>query len=310
MKKKKLIFFYILIISCLINVALFSGCISSEGEYIMHDGRKRTYKVHHPTGYNSLEKYPLIIVLHGGMGNSEHIEGVTGMSEKADEEGFIVVYPNGTSLSGLHTWNAGFCCGYAYETDVDDVGFIRALIEKLDKTLQIDTERIFVTGFSNGGMLTYRIGSELSDIIAAIAPVAAAIGGRATEESPLWTIPNPEYPVPVITFMGMEDTAVPYEGGESQVGAYSYLSVNESISFWIEHNNCSTIPQTTVSENGNIIIDMYNSDDNYDVILYTIVDGRHAWPGGERGSSDADEPTQEISATDIIWDFFEGHPKQ
>lgn len=305
MKRRRFIICYPTIL-CVILVALFSGCTSSERS-IIHDGRTRTYQVHLPTSYNTHDEYPLVIVLHGGLGNSNHVEWQTGMSEKADEEGFIVVYPNGTALlqNNMLTWNAGFCCGYAYANDVDDVGFIRALIEKLQATLNIDSHRIYITGFSNGGMLTYRLGSELSNIVAAIAPVSGSIGGMATRNSPLWTIPEPEYPVPVIAFHGMEDTTLPYNGGEptTELGAFSYLSVNDSISFWVEHNDCVITPQKNVSESGNIIIDTYAATTNTaDVVLYTIVDGGHSWPGGLGG-------TQEISATDIMWDFFENHSK-
>lgn len=315
MRMKKYIIFYPIILNLLV-VVFFSGCTSfnrspsnqtSIEQSLSFDGRIRTYRLHLPSGYNDLEELPLVIVLHGGLGNSIHMEGITRMSEKADEENFIVVYPNGTaSLQNMFTWNAGFCCAYAYENEADDVGFIRTLIEKLETTLNIDTHRIYITGFSNGGMLTYRIGSELSDIIAAIAPVAGSIGGIATRNSPLWTIPEPDLSVPVIAFHGREDTILPYNGGEptTELGAFSYLSVNDSISFWVEHNNCTTIPQTTVSENGNIIIDTYTATtNNADVILYTIVDGGHSWPGGPGG-------TQEILATDIIWEFFKDHPKQ
>ena len=127
---------------------------------------------------------PLVVVLHGGGGNAENIEEVTGFSEKADEEGFIVVYPDGSGRLDryLLTWNAGFCCGYALENNIDDVGFIRALIEYLQEKYAINRNMIYVTGISNGGMMSYRLGAELSDIVAAIAPVAGSIGGQATEE--------------------------------------------------------------------------------------------------------------------------------
>ena len=113
----------------------------------------------------------------------------------------------------------------------------------------------------------------------------------------------------------MIDSHVPYYGGqptaENAKGAYSYLSVNESVLFWAEHDNCSSTPQTETSASENIIVDTYTGGDNdTEVILYSIVDGGHAWPGGEKGSEAADEPTDEISATDLIWEFFVNHPKK
>jgi polyhydroxybutyrate depolymerase len=139
-------------------------------------------------------------------------------------------------------------------------------------------------------MMGYRIGSELSNIVAAIGPVSATIGKES------WVIPDPDYPVSVIAFNGMMDKLVRYDGGR-------LLSVNESISFWVNQNNCSTTPQTNISESGNIIVDTYSEGDNgTEVVLYSIVNGGHVWPAGE--------PTHEISATDIMWEFFENHPKQ
>ena len=305
----------LLILLTLILPVLLTGCISRES--LWYDGQKRTYVIHLPVSYNPLKTYPLVLVLHGGGGNAANAERMTGFSKKADEEGFIVVYPEGSGRFRriLLTWNGGFCCGYALEHNVDDVGFIRALLEELMEAYPINSSMIYITGMSNGGIMSYRLGSELSDIVAAISPVAASIGGNATNESSLWVIPEPGYPVSVIAFNGMLDTRVPYYGGQPMEnftrGAYSYLSVNESITFWINHNHCSQIPETNVSESGNIIVDTYkNGDNGTEVVLYTIANGGHAWPGGEKGRRQGDEPTQEISATDIMWEFFKSHPKQ
>jgi len=182
------------------------GCISNK-ESIEHDGRNRTYILHIPPSYNKEQSVPLVIVLHGGGGNSKNIGKTIMMDELADEEGFIVVYPDGTGRLNnyLLTWNAGYCCGYSLENNIDDVGFIRKLIEKLQIEYNINSSRIYVTGMSNGGMIAYRLGSELSDIIAAIAPVCGSIGGKADENSSLWVIPDSRYPVSVIAFNGMKD---------------------------------------------------------------------------------------------------------
>ena len=156
--------------------------------------------------------------------------------------------------------------------------------------------------------------TELSDIFAAIAPVAAQMGGQATIDDELWQIPEPENPLSVISFNGMNDTRVPYDGGrplEGNAHVYSWMSTNESISFWVEHNECNTTPQRNISESGNIIIDTYSEGLNSTgVKLVTIVDGTHSWPGGKKGWVNGPEPTKEISATDMMWDFFKEHPKQ
>ena len=190
-------------------LSLFPGCVKESGlskgitteESIEYDGLIRTYRLYIPSSYNSTPT-PLVIVLHFGGGNAVIIEQVTEMTEKAEQEGFIVVYPNGTGRAENRflTWNAGFCCGYAVEHSIDDVGFIGALIEHLQEELVIDASRIYVTGFCNGAALTYRIGAELSDIVAAIAPVAGSIG-EVTDS--VWRIPEPANPVSVIIFHGV-----------------------------------------------------------------------------------------------------------
>jgi len=312
-KKHKSIILTSFIIFILL-IAMLSGCINKR-EYLSINGEKRSYIIHVPESYDETMPTPLVLVLHGGGGNAKNIENVSGFNEKADEEGFIVIYPDGTGRfqRKLLTWNAGFCCGYALENNIDDVFFIRSLIEHIQQEYSINESRIYVTGLSNGGIMTYRIGAELSDIIAAIAPVASQIGGQATEEESIWRIPEPEYPVSMIAFNGMQDKRVPYDGGppiENGSHVYSWMSVNESITFWVEQNQCLSFPQRNISASKNIIIDTYSGGKNSsEVVLVTIVDGTHSWPGGQKGWDKGDEPTTEISATDMMWDFFSDHPK-
>ena len=312
---KKIIFIFVLVAFCTAT-SFFSGCLLQR-EIFDYNGQSRSYILHLPPSYNGVDEMPLVVVLHGGGGNAENIEEGTGFSEKADEEGFIVVYPDGTGRLNqyLLTWNSGFCCGYALENNIDDVGFIRALIGYLQEKYAINRHMIYVTGISNGGMMSYRLGAELSDVIASIAPVAGSIGGKVTENDTIWCIPEPDYPVSVIVFHGTNDSRVPYEGGiptaNDTRGAFSYLSVNESVSFFVKHNQCDAFPQRNISESGTIIMDLYaGGQNNTEVVLYTIVNGTHSWPGGKTGRRNGDVPTMEISATDLIWEFFKNHPKQ
>ncbi|RLF60155.1 MAG: polyhydroxybutyrate depolymerase [Thermoplasmata archaeon] len=303
MEKKSIIVIFMIII--LLSFTLFSGCITDK-QSIEYDGLTRTYLIHIPDFDNVLEEKPLLIALHGGGGNSENMRGKTGFNDLADEHGFIVVYPDGTGkLKNKLVWNAGYCCGSALENNVDDVGFIDALIKELQKTLNIDENGIYVTGHSNGGMMAYRLGSELSDIIAAIAPVAGTIGGQATEEENIWQIPVPNNPVSVIAFHGLLDQSVPYYGGHGNrtSGTRIDFSVNQSISFWVEQNNCNPVPD--IDEQGNISVKTYlGGDRGTEVVLYTIINGDHYWPGSQK------DPYMDVSASEIIWDFFKTHPKQ
>ncbi len=175
------------------------------------DGLKRSYALHMPAKSPAGE-LPLVVVLHGGGGSGAGAARMTGFDALADEAGFMVVYPDGTDRPLLHamgkpgllTWNAGSCCGYAQYKNMDDVGFIRAVVADVQKQHAVDAKRIYATGMSNGGMLSYRLACEASDLFAAIGPVAGII-----------EIPDckPVHPVAVIDFQGTDDENVPLNGG-------------------------------------------------------------------------------------------------
>jgi polyhydroxybutyrate depolymerase len=267
-------------------------------------GRTRTYTVHLPRGIGDERAYPLVLVFHGGGGNDDNAARTTGFSARADAEQFIVVYPNGTGRLNdkILTWNTGNCCGYALDNNVDDVGFVRALIEKLQSEYPIDPKRVYATGISNGGMMSYRLGCDLSDKIAAIAPVAGALNFTC----------QPTHPVAVIAFHGDADQHVLYNGGVplKQVDPHSRAdqSVAFAMAFWVKHNQCNATAQK--AERGTIVTEAYtNCRDNADVILYTLRNFGHAWPQGTRGTILADDPKAEISATNVMWEFFKQHSK-
>jgi polyhydroxybutyrate depolymerase len=252
-------------------------------ESFVFDGLTRTYLVHVPSSYDDNMPIPLVIVLHGYTGTAEGMDTLTGFTTKSDEEGFIVVYPQGL----VQRWNVGFG---SLKFDADDVSFINELINRLEQKYAIDRNRIYVTGFSNGAMMAYLLGAELSNKIAAIAPVAGSIG--AITNNVLERIPDPSQPVSVIVFHGTADTSVLYEGD-------GFLSVAESVAFWVRHDECSANPQNETSSNGQVIKSVYTGGTNgTEVVLYTIVNLAHDWPATP------------IMATDIIWDFFASHPKQ
>lgn len=307
-----------IVLLTLVLIILFSGLSlyflekgqSSNGDvkYNLNYGDfDRSYILHIPPNYNNSTSVPLVIVLHGGGGSAEDIEKVTGFSKKADEEGFIVVYPQGVG----GTWNANYCCGQAMANNVDDVGFILKVISDVETRQKIDPNRIYATGFSNGAMMSYRLASEASNTFAAIGVVSGSIGGKTSENSIPYLPKTPSQPVSVIVFHGTEDQHVLYNGGHGKetTGSRIDLSVNDSVLFWVNADKCSSDP---VIENitGNINRRSFSGGLNGTMVdLYTIIGGGHAWPGGEKGSIFGDEPTSEISATDLIWEFFKSHPK-
>jgi polyhydroxybutyrate depolymerase len=268
----------------------------TESKTLEFGGRTRTYLIHPPKGYDGKTPLPLVLVLHGAVQGATNVERMSGMSIKADKENFLVAYPNGTSGSGLApTWNAGACCGYAMTHKVDDVGFLRALIETLEHDYMVDPKRIFVTGISNGGMMSYRLACELADRVAAIAPVEGAQDLEC----------RPSGPVSVLIFHGTADLLVPYKGGRTpfQIGPpRTDTSVSSTVAFWVKQDGCTAPPKR--EETSQLRIDTYSGcKDGARVSLYTIKGGHHMWPGTRLSHND-------VPATDIMWSFFAAHPKK
>ena len=272
---------------------------------LTHDGLQRSYLLYVPASANRSQPLPLVLVFHGGTGNAQSAERMSGFDRVADQNGFVVVYPNGTSRVSddiLLTWNGGTCCGYAQEKNVDDTGFVRAILADLQPLVNIDAKRIYAAGMSNGGILSQRLACEAADLFAAIAPVAGTLNFPSC---------SPAQPVSVIEFHGTDDRHLPYDGGvgpESLAGV-DFASVKDSIDFWLNFDGCPAAPQTETF--ADIQNDIYASCANGTAVeLYTILGGRHAWPGSDGpGWPGGDLPTQSISATDLIWEFFAAHPK-
>jgi polyhydroxybutyrate depolymerase len=253
------------------------------------------------------------LVFHGGGGNPESMVRLSGMNAKSDEAGFIVVYPFGSGLDserGL-TFNGGGCCGYAVENKVDDVAFTRALLDDLATVVSLDANRVFATGLSNGGIMSHYVASELSDRIAAIAPV----GGPLMMEAP-----NAKRPVPVMHFHGTGDEFAPFKGGYGKgsfgrsKGVTDFKSVDHTIQSWVKANGCKPEPE--------IIALPDKADDGMkctrkswsgvkegsEVVLIEIENGGHTWPGQKPIVAMLGPSTLDISANDLMWEFFQKHP--
>ncbi len=274
---------------------------------LMHDGIERYYLVRTPRNLKAIKgPLPLVLVLHGGGGNAEHAERMTGFTAKVQQEGFILVYPEGTGRlkDKLLTWNARHCCGYAMKNKVDDIGFIRALLDTLTARYPIDPRRIYVTGMSNGGMLTHQLGIALSDRIAAVAPVVAALFGD--EKRPL-------HPVTALIINGQLDDSVPVAGGapggrfKHEWAGTPMLPASAQAAFWSQANDC--LPAKTESSQPQVTLTRHTCPGGRSVAWYLVQDNGHAWPGGLAGRRDADEPSAALKATDEIWAFFKQHKK-
>ncbi len=271
-----------LCVTIILSMFFFSVISFAQYDTLNYDDIDRTYLLHVPSSYNGLTAVPLVVALHPFGSNGSGFESTTGFSVKADSNNFIVVYPNGTGSP--RSWNGGNCCGSAMTNDIDDVGFISVLIDTLSANYNIDSSRIFAAGFSNGSIMAYRLAAELSNKIAAI---AAASGQMMLDEC------DPARAVPIMHLHGLEDDAVPYEGGSAS--GYVFPSVESVIGIWVEINNCETEPDTIINNEDLMVRKWTALSSNADIVLYTTPSDGHNW-------------LTSISATDSIWKFFDAHP--
>jgi polyhydroxybutyrate depolymerase len=272
------------------------------------DGRTRTYLVHIPPKYEPKKSTPLVLSFHAGLSNAEQMVRLCGLNETADEHGFIVVYPNGTGqLNNALTWNGGNCCGYAVQQKVDDVAFTRALLDDLAKVVKIDAKRVYATGMSNGAIMAYHIASELSDRIAAIAPVAGPMGTSTC---------RPKHPVSVIHFHGTDDDFAPFQGGRGKksLSGTDLYSVEHSVRAWVKANGCKEEPKVTklpdqAKDGTAVTVNTYGGGgDGAEVVLLVIEGMGHTWPGKEPVLKLLGKPTRNVSADGMMWEFFQKHP--
>ncbi len=267
------------------------------------DGRNRSALIHVPVRDNPDVPAPLVLILHGARTNAAIMAAFTQMNAKADEAGFMAVYPNGTGTDPLLYWNAGQRTAQIVRENPDDVKFIRLLLDDLATVLKIDARRVYATGMSNGGTMCYRLAAELPNRIAAIAPVA---GTMVFVDRP------PPRPMPVMHFHGTADAVVKY-GGRNDGALAPVRSVDETIEYWRRANKCEE--PASVSELPNRHDDGTRvrksvsapkaGSTGAEVILYTIEGGGHTWPGQEAVLPSLGKSTRQISANDLMWEFFQ-----
>lgn len=282
-----------------------------------HDGRERQYLVHVPPGAQGIAPLALIVALHGGGGAASKTDDLMKLTAVADREGFFVVFPDGVG----NNWNDGrtHTGSVAERENIDDVGFIKAVVEDVRKTLYVDPRRVYATGISNGAMMSTRLACEAADVFAAVAPVAgtAPEGFEATC--------NPGHPVSIIVFLGTKDPLVPYGGGVID-SPFPFgrkrgrvVSADALKTFWAANNRCSPEPvvadltDRVKSDHSTVVAEFYaNCAAGSAVDFYRVEGGGHTWPGGKQYLTHylVGRTNRDISATELIWRFFVAHPKQ
>lgn len=284
--------------------------ITAPGDYtftISHGGLTRMYRVHVPARYHPATPAALLVALHGGGGSMDYqaSDEHYGLLTKSEREGFVVVFPNGYSKlrSGkFATWNAGNCCAGARDNDVDDVGFIRQVVANLTRQMNIARDRVYATGMSNGGMMSYRLACEAPDVFKAIAAVAGTDNTRRCD---------PASPVAVLHIHALNDTHVLYTGGigpdaRRESAVTDFTSVAETTSKWTKLNGCPATPQRILDKPG-AYCELYSPcREQTEVQLCVTESGGHSWPGGSK-TRGPEPPSQAISANDVMWEFFRRH---
>lgn len=288
--------------------------ITQPGDYsytLQHGDLKRAYLIHVPPGYKPDTPMPVVFAFHGGGGDmtlqANKNYNIVG---KADSAGFIAVFPNGYSRlpSGkLATWNAGNCCAQARDREVDDVGFVRALVAQVQKQLNVDRTRLYATGMSNGGMMSHRLACEMADTFAAIAPVA---GTDNTLQC------KPSKPISVLHIHAKNDTHVLYNGGAGEDAfkdksmVTDFTSVPETVRRWTERNRCTGLAKRVLDVPGAVCEAYQQCADGVQVEVCTTETGGHSWPGASSVRAGKEAASQAINANDVMWDFFQRVPKR
>lgn len=283
---------------------------------MVYGGETRDYILHVPPQKAVLTeaqaKKPLVLALHGGGGTARGMLKLTGrrMNDLADRHGFYVVYPQGLGKS----WNEGAqdSRGYAREHKIDDAGFLKALIEEISSKYPIDAQRVFSTGISNGGLMSYRLACEMPETIRAIAPVAASL-----PKDLLDLCQENRGAVSLMILNGTEDPIVPYRGGQITVFGTKrgeVLSTDETVRLWLKKNECADNPQTRPlpdrdsQDATRVMSHIYNQcQSGKPVVLYEIQGAGHTWPGGWQYLRERriGKTTRDIFADDEIWSFFD-----
>jgi len=284
-----------LLLSISIFAITFTVFAQKTSKTMDFDGQTREYIEYIPGIYTSNDTVPLVICLHGLGDNMDNFFGI-GMNHIADTANFIVLTPEALvdGLTSSTAWNSGASAyGIVLNGNVDDVGFISALIDTTMSLYNIDTSRVYVTGLSMGGFMTQRLACQLNERFAAVASVAGTFGTAMTCTN--------DNPIPVCHFHGTHDSTIYYTNN-----MYGN-DPEELVNFWVQKNNCDTISDTLFmpdnAADGRTVqkITYPNESTGNEVVFYKVINGLHEW---------LFTPTNDISYTKEIWKFFLKHQKQ
>ncbi len=280
--------------------------------YLDHQTYTRKVLVHLPPSYSADTMFPLVIFLHGGNGNVKSAQRFTLFNQVANINDFIMAYPQGyyeTKDNGF-VWADGRGTG-ADLAGIDDVGFIDKMVDSLLSDYNIDANKVYCCGFSNGSFMTQRVAFEANEKFAAM----GTIGG--TLDSVLYHTGQPNRPLPMLYILGTKDPYVPYNGGHvAESETIPVVGIKKAVRFWVTNNNCSTaldsinLPDRDLTDHSTVTMFEYiDCDCNANVLFYKVTGGGHTWPGVELVLQEAilGETNEDIFASEELWSFFKDH---
>ena len=254
---------------------------NTNAQTIVHDGIEREYILYVPNSYDGTSVVPLLLNFHGFGGSASEFINDADMRAEAEANSFILVYPQGSCLNGASHWNPCPIDGDNKST-ADDVGFVEAMISEISSQYNLDMERIYAAGYSNGGMMAYGLANYKSDLIAAVASVSGSM---------LDCLGDTSHPMPVVHLHGTSDGVIPYDGSND------YSSVQNTLDYWINLNNTVSSPTISIDNTGGMTIEHYvydQGDNSVSVEHYKYVGGDHVW---------FNETYQGQNASKLVWDF-------
>ncbi len=255
--------------------------LNTNAQTLVHDGIDREYIIYVPNSYNGTSAVPLLLNFHGFGGSASQFMQEADMRSLAEADTFILVYPQGSCLDGSSHWNP--CpTGGDNKSTADDVGFVEAMISEISSQYNLDMERIYAAGYSNGGMMAYGLANYKSDLIAAVASVSGSM---------LDCLGAGSHPMPVVHLHGTSDGVVSYNGSND------WNSVQSTLDYWINFNNTVSTPIVNIDTTGGMTIEHYvydQGDNSVSVEHYKYIGGDHVW---------FNEPYQGQNASNLVWSF-------
>lgn len=284
---------FIFLISTILGLILLNGCSKIDYEEnvdqavgallkrIEVEGEIREYLIYIPNSYDTTKSVPIVLNFHGFGGIVSEFIYDADMRSLAESDTFILIYPQGSYLNGSSHWNP--CpIGLDNKSDANDFRFVEDIIDEISSQYNIDMERIYAAGYSNGGMMAYGLANYKSDLIAAVASVSGAM---------LDCIGDTSHPMPVIHLHGTSDSVIPYSGGNG------WNSAQSTLKHWIDFNNTTTNPIVSTENSGVMTIEHYvygQGDSSVSVEHYKYIGGDHVW---------VNATFQAQNTSELVWNF-------